>query len=123
MPNRYKTGMYGQRLAEEYLTARRWTILYRNYRTRAGEIDLIARDGEYTVFLEVKYRRSLAFGEPPEAVTAGKRAALRCAAQEYVRENFPEDGDLPFPDCRFDVIAVYDPPGGQRTVEHLADAF
>jgi len=127
MQNKYAAGMFGQKLAEECLTAKKWTIVERNYRTRSGEIDLIAIDGEYLVFVEVKYRRSLAFGEPPEAVTAAKRETIRSVAESYLYEMYEKSAEgesaMPAPNCRFDVISVYDPPGGNRVIEHITDAF
>ncbi|MCL2462192.1 MAG: YraN family protein, partial [Defluviitaleaceae bacterium] len=113
MPDRYKTGMYGQRLAEEYLAAKKWEIVDRNFKTRGGEIDIVVRDGDYLVFAEVKYRRSLAFGEPAEAVTEAKRRALKRAAEDYLYRKFPEAPEnesqcaSSVPDCRFDVISIY----------------
>ena len=124
MRNGYAVGMYGQKLAEEYLTEKKWTIIERNYRTKSGEIDIIAHDGEYLVFVEVKYRRSLAFGEPPEAVTSTKRGALRAVAEEYLcGKSAKNENPPPAPACRFDVVAIYDPPGGQRAFDHIANAF
>ena len=139
MPNKYEVGMKGQKIAEEYLLRKKWTIINRNYRTGRGEIDIIARDREYLVFVEVKYRRSLSFGEPPEAVTPAKRKAIRNAAEEYLYNEFErneserdksendksenEKSASSAPNCRFDVVAVYDPPGGERAIEHIEDAF
>jgi putative endonuclease len=101
-----RMGRWGERLAASYLETRGLQVLARNYRTRAGELDLVARHGNVTVFVEVKARSSDAFGLPEEAVTERKRKHLLEAAQAFLLE-FPEwDGDW-----RVDVIAIRRIPG------------
>ena len=96
-------------------------ILARNFTCREGEIDIIARDGEYTVFVEVKARQSSRFGTPSEAVTPQKRRKLLLAAQKYLLQQ--ETG----PAVRFDVAQVYYTPDGEQLlnicIEYLTDAF
>jgi putative endonuclease len=78
-----------------------YEILHRRFRTRVGEIDIVARDGETLVFIEVKARRSARFGPPAEAVGAQKRQKLMQMASSYI---FAER--LGNARCRFDVVAV-----------------
>lgn len=93
-------GDAGERTAERYLKKQKYHILERNYRTRFGEIDLIAEKGEYLVFVEVKYRKNDASGQPAEYVTHTKRQRLIRAAKQYMKEH---STDQP---VRFDVVSV-----------------
>ena len=88
--------------AAAYLARHGLAILARNYRTRLGEIDVIARDGEVLVFVEVRLRSGSRFGGAPESVTAHKQRRIAAAAHLYLRQ-FPRA-----PRCRFDVIALDD---------------
>lgn len=86
---RKELGRTGEDLAVERLTALGWEIIARNWRTRRGEIDIIAKDGDCLVFVEVKARRAKAggdpyLGRPEEAVTAKKQLQLARTAEEYV---------------------------------------
>lgn len=102
MENRRKTGAAYEERAARYVTELGYEILERNYRCRQGEIDLIARDGGTLVFLEVKYRRTAAYGDPAEAVGASKQRKICRTADFYrMRRHIPEDQP-----CRFDVVAV-----------------
>lgn len=83
---RSKLGAQGERIAAARLEAQGMTIAARNYRTRFGEIDLVARDGEETVFVEVRTRRGENYGTPEESLTRRKQARLTLAAQEYLQE-------------------------------------
>ena len=76
------------------------TIVTRNFRTRFGEIDLIARDGRTLVFVEVRLRSSTRFGGAVESITAAKRARLVNAAREYIARTGGE------PTCRFDAVLM-----------------
>lgn len=89
----------------------------RNHRTRHGEIDLIMYDADTLVFVEVKLRRGLAYGDPLEAVTPRKQAAIRVLAEEYVAEKEPE-----FQEIRFDVVGILEDRGLPR-ITHLEGAF
>jgi putative endonuclease len=93
-------------------------IVARGFRFKGGEIDLIARDGEELVFVEVKTRTSEEFGSPAESVTRAKRRKLLQAASFYLQSH----GILQHP-CRFDVISVRLGSDGCSNVEHLQDAF
>lgn len=112
--NRRKTGAAYEQLAAEYLEQKGYRILERNYYTRTGEIDLIARDGRYLVFVEVKYRKDARDGHPLEAVDSRKQGRIRRAAQVYLHaRKLPLDTP-----CRFDVVGIL----GEE-VTHVEDGF
>ena len=112
--NKRETGSRYEELAAAYLTTAGYVILEKNFRGRQGEIDLIARDGSYLVFIEVKYRADAAMGDPLEAVGPKKQQRIRQTAAWYLyRHSLP--GDTP---CRFDVVGI---TGGR--VQLIKDAF
>lgn len=99
--NKKSTGFCYERKAAEYLLSCGCNIIERNYRCKAGEIDLIVRDGSYLVFVEVKYRSTSANGYGGEAVDFRKQNRIRKAALWYMKEHH-----LSFEQpCRFDVIS------------------
>ncbi len=102
MGNHYAVGMQYEQRAAEYLTVQGYQILERNFRCRQGEIDLIAREKEWLVFVEVKYRKTARLGEPLEAVDRRKQQRIYGAA-EYYLHCFYYGRDVR---CRFDVVAV-----------------
>lgn len=111
-------GRRGEETAGRHLISLGYRILERRYRTRAGEIDFIAREGETLVFVEVKARSSLACGRPSEAVDGRKRGRLARAASLYLaRRGGPE---VP---CRFDVVEVLQEPGAAPRVRLIRNAF
>ena len=98
---RQRFGKSGEDRAVEELERRGYAILARRYRTKHGEIDIVARDGDTTVFVEVKARASAEFGTAAEAVTRRKQLQLASMARDYLaRANC---ADVP---CRFDVVAI-----------------
>ena len=110
-------GRKGENLAASYLREQGWEILERNYRTRLGEIDLVCRDHESIVFVEVKTRASADFARPDESVTQRKQAKLRRLVEEYLVAHRLEASDV-----RFDVLGVT--LGSHRTeFEHIVGAF
>ena len=111
-------GRSSEAAAAEYLIANGFRVLERRFRTRAGEIDLIAEEGETLVFVEVKARTSLACGRPAEAVDRRKRARLARAASIYLMRS--RDPDRP---CRFDVVEILRVPGDSLRVHLIRDAF
>jgi putative endonuclease len=115
---RRQLGKRGEEAAARYLSEKGLRILERGYRVRCGEIDLIARDGDELVFVEVKTRRSLRCGDPLEAVTETKRRRILRAASLYLQSTGSWDSP-----CRFDIVAVRFGPGGAEEVEHLRAAF
>jgi putative endonuclease len=117
---RQELGESGEDLAVEELERRGYAILARRYRTRHGEIDVVARDGETTVFVEVKARTTAEFGAAAAAVTPWKQRRLVSMATDYlVRYRLM---DRP---CRFDVIAVDDGAGeaGRKVLTLYRNAF
>lgn len=113
-----RLGAEGEAAAERFLRDRGLEILERRFRTRLGEIDLIAADGGILVFVEVKLRTGRGFGAPAEAVTPRKRARIARVAQIYLVRRGAADRR-----CRFDVIEVTAPPAGTPEVRHIRDAF
>jgi len=84
----------------DYLQRQGLKLLQRNYRARRGEIDLVMRDGDCLVFVEVRYRKSKAFGSPAETVTRNKQLRLVSAARQYLQQH-PSRLD-----CRFDILGI-----------------
>jgi putative endonuclease len=107
-------GAYGERVAERYLVDDGLTVLDRNWRCAAGELDLVLRDGDTLVFCEVKTRNGTAYGHPLEAVGAVKTERLVRLADAWI-----EAHDVAAPDVRFDVVAVVRSTRGAAQVEHV----
>jgi putative endonuclease len=109
-------GDRGERAAAQFLRRRGYRILLRGFRTPLGEVDLIARDGDTLVFVEVKSRRR---GEPAEAVTLEKQRRLTRASLQFLRRH-----DLLEQRSRFDVVAiVWADDRGEPLIEHFPNAF
>jgi putative endonuclease len=104
---RRRLGDRGERIAEQFLLERGYTLLERNYRCRTGEIDLVCRDGAILAFIEVKTRRGTAFGVPEEAVDRRKLAHIEAACLQYL-----DDHGTPDQAWRVDVVAIQLDPGG-----------
>ena len=124
MPSRRRsdsTGAIGrdaESLAERFLVRRGLVPVSRNYRCRRGEIDLVMRDADTLVFVEVRRRTSRAFGGGADSVDARKQARLVAAAEHYLMTNWIGD-DHP---CRFDVVAI-DGPSRRTAIHWVSDAF
>jgi putative endonuclease len=119
---RHRLGQLGERLAAEHLTRRGFQIVERNYRTRWGELDLVAYDGRTLAFCEVKTRRLQDAGMSPlEAIRRRKCARVRKMAGSWLIERT----DRPYADIvRMDAIAVtFDPAGRLVGIEHVENAF
>ncbi len=100
--NRRRVGADKEGLAAAFLESRGVSILERNYRSRSGEIDLVGRDGEYLVFIEVKYRASSCMGHPEEAVGYSKQRLICRVADHYrLVRRLPAQTAI-----RYDVIAI-----------------
>lgn len=112
-----ETGSRGERIAEEYLLAKGFTILHRNWRTAHKEVDLIAYEAGLLVFLEIKTRSGLLFGFPEESVTEAKQNHLRIAAEVFL-EKFSE-----YKTVRFDIISIVLKDGAVADLRHIIDAF
>ncbi len=114
------TGAWGEALAADYLRRKHYKIEAAGYRCRFGEIDLIASDRSYLVFVEVKLRKSAAFARARDYVNRSKQDRIRMTASIYLSHNPTELQP------RFDVIEIYAPEGAatQRPeILHLEDAF
>jgi putative endonuclease len=116
-------GKYGERVAARHLIDAGLHLMATNWRCAAGELDIIAREGEVLVFCEVKTRSSLAFGDPAEAVGPTKAARIRNLALLWLAQQRNLGGPAYWPDLRFDVISVIRQPYGAATVRHLRGAF
>lgn len=112
--NKHEIGSGYEEMAAAYLIEQGYKIIARNFSDRRGEIDIIAMDGEYLVFAEVKYRRDEKQGDPAEAVDYRKQQRIRRTAEYYLYKNRISEA-MP---CRFDVIAIL----GDR-ITLIRDAF
>jgi putative endonuclease len=115
---RRETGILGEKIASEFLKKRGYRIKEANYRCPEGEIDLIAEHKDCLVFIEVRTKRSLAFGTPEESITAAKRDKLRTLAARYrqTHDNLPQL-------WRIDVVAVeLDRRGRPSRIELIENA-
>lgn len=110
-------GREGERIAEQFLRAAGLKIIARRFRTRAGEIDLIAMDGDEVVFVEVKARHSSRFGAPQESVTRTKRTHLRAVAFAYLKH-----ARLPRARFRIDVVGVEPRKNESPRITHIKSA-
>ena len=90
------------------------TVIMRNYRSKKGEIDIVAQDGDYIVFVEVKYRKNDSYGYPEEAVDFKKQNRIRFTARQYLVH---ERLGVTVP-VRFDVVAILG-----NEIKHIKDAF
>ncbi|MFI5253510.1 MAG: YraN family protein [Bacteroidota bacterium] len=115
--NKRAEGNTGETIAVDFLQKKGYSILERNFRYERGEIDIIADDKGALVFIEVKARRSAAFGEPLEAVTERKRAQIRKVADGYLFLHNIDDRE-----CRFDVVAIRY-IGKKIDIQHFENAF
>ncbi|GAA4401279.1 YraN family protein [Fodinibacter luteus] len=111
-------GRYGEDLAVRYLRERGMEVLERNWRCEHGEVDILARDGGCLVICEVKTRRSSAFGEPVEAVTAAKAARLRRLAAAYLGSARARSA-VRVDRVRVDVLGILCRPGEPAVVRHV----
>lgn len=119
MPSpRSRLGTQGERIAEAHLEARGLVVETRNYRTRFGEMDLVARDGDETVFVEVRTKRSTAYGTPEESLTPRKQAHLVKAAQEYLAEHGRANASW-----RVDLVAITLQADGPAHIVHVESAI
>ena len=113
--NKREVGTQKELQAMRYLEKQGMKILQRNFRCHMGEIDLIARDGEETVFVEVKLRHDADFSRAADAVTPAKRERLKKTALFY----FAQQGECP---ARFDVVEIYD-KGSPARIHWIRNAF
>jgi putative endonuclease len=118
--HRQELGKTGEDLAVDELERLGYAIVARRYRTKHGEIDIVAMDGETTVFVEVKTRETIEFGSAAEAVTPAKQRRLVSMATDYLMRH-----RLMNTPCRFDVIAIDPAPGqpGRKVLTLFRNAF
>ncbi len=112
--NAQRTGQSAETVARRHLEKAGLSLIERNFRSRQGEIDLVMRDGDTLVFVEVRYRRQDRFGTGAESVDRRKRMRLVRAAQYYLLKH-PADAERP---CRFDVVSL-----APSRVDWIRDAF
>jgi len=110
-------GSEGEDLAVRFLQKKGYRIVARNYKTPVGELDIIARDGDTIVFIEVKTRTDISFGYPFEAVNKRKRQKLKNLALLYLKRQGKESP------VRFDVLSIFCMGNGKKDIEHIKDAF
>lgn len=112
-------GRRGEDLARGYLESLGYTLVGRNWHCRAGEIDLIMRDGEEIVFVEVKTRHGERGGRAEEAISRAKSRKMLAAGEWYVMKH-PEVHDLIW---RCDLVAITVSPGYRPTIAHYINAI
>ncbi|MBN1540843.1 YraN family protein [candidate division KSB1 bacterium] len=116
-----RIGKQAEEIAAQYLLDLGWELIERNFRTRSGEIDLIGRDGETLVFVEVKSNRQTGFGPPEMRVDQRKQEKIAHTAECYLYSRQIIDQD-----CRFDVIALQwrmGRDGDKPELHHYRNAF
>jgi putative endonuclease len=111
-----RVGQWGEQVAAEHLVSRGCEIVARNVRTPYGEIDIVAKQGEVTIFVEVKTRTSNTMGLPEESITAKKRKHMVACAEHYAAEN-EIDG------WQIDVISIEGKPGSEPKVIYFENAI
>ena len=108
-------GDYGEKLAENFLLEKGYAILARNYRGKSGEIDIVALQRDYIVFVEVKTRKNNLYMTARESVNPSKQKRIRSTAREYLFAYKPK-----YKFVRFDVIEYYTE---NNTIDHYVNAF
>jgi putative endonuclease len=116
--NKKEFGGAGEELAGRYLEEHGFRIIEKNYRYGKGEIDIVAREDDYLVFVEVKTRHSLNFGEPEYAISRGKLNQIKKIASAYLWEKEIEDQD-----CRIDVVTILFQGKESPQINHIRNAF
>ena len=116
--NTSKSGSDAEQMAIDFLIKKNFKIIKKNFRLgKYGEIDIIAHDGDYLVFIEVKSRSNSDFGSPEEAVNTTKQRQIRRIAESYLYVNKITDAN-----CRFDVVAI-NFKGNSAEIRHIVNAF
>ncbi len=115
MTDKMETGSIGENLAAEYLVAKGFEVVARNYRWKKAEIDLIVKRDKWLIFVEVKTRSSNAWGEPESFVSDLQRRLIYSAAEEYIY-NTDWQGNI-----RFDIVSVK--PCTPPEIVHFEDAI
>lgn len=110
-------GAWAESIALRYLGEQGLRLLTRNYRCLAGEIDIVMKDNDTLVFIEVRYRASTAYGSPLETINHTKQTRILKAASHYLQTHRMSTGNAP---CRFDVVVV---TGAKPCTEWIKAAF
>ncbi len=116
--DRRDTGILGEKLAQALLKKRGYRILDTNYRCQRGEIDIVAKQRDFLVFIEVRSKKNLEFGTPEESITHAKKRRIKAAAHHYqqTHEKLP-------PQWRIDVVVMeLDPEGKLTRIELIENA-
>jgi len=116
MKHNQRIGKWGEDTAAEYLTQRGYVIVAQNIRTPYGEIDIVAKQGDITIFIEVKTRTSNTMGLPEEAITPRKREHMLTAADHYAAEKNIDHWQI-------DVIAIEGKPGTKPVITYFENAI
>lgn len=117
--NKKEIGKIGEDFALKYFKKKGFEICERNYKTNFGEVDLIVRKENLLVFVEVKARKSLEFGEPIEAVNVRKQEKIRFIANYYLLRKKMRDYQI-----RFDIFSIIlDKDNKIKSFEHISNAF
>jgi putative endonuclease len=115
---RIELGRAGEHLAERFLHKHGLKTVVRRFSTPVGELDLVMRDGDTIVFVEVKTRRDRDLADPQDAVNLPKQRRMTRAARWFIQHRRWDDKP-----CRFDIVAVLLPPGVSPEIEHFRNAF
>ena len=116
MKHNQRIGKWGEQVASEYLARSGSEIIARNARTPYGEIDIVAQQGEITLFVEVKTRTSNKMGLPEEAITARKRQRMLSAAEHYAAEHEIDHWQV-------DVISIEGKPGSNPLITYFENVI
>ncbi len=116
--NKKDIGKEGEEIAAKYLAKKGFEIVERNYHFSHGEIDIVAKDKEWLVFVEVKTRQNLEYGEPEYAINPKKIKQIKKMAELYLFDKEIEEAD-----CRFDVVAVLLEDISNPKITHYENAF
>ncbi len=111
-------GARGEEIAVAYLKGQKYTVVERNFRCKAGEVDIVAREGSTVVFVEVKTRRSMSFGPPQASVTSFKQRQVSKAALVWLAKHRLQEAN-----ARFDVVAILLREHEVPAIEHIRNAF
>lgn len=118
MLKRKELGKRGEKIAANFLKKQGYQIIERNYRAKMGEVDIVAREAETIVFIEVKTRRSTDFGLPEEALSYDKRRRLTKLALGYLSYYKIKDKN-----CRFDVVSILMDEDRVKDIRLIKNAF
>src|SRR3989338_8022662 len=112
----YEQGLKGEEIAEKYLEQNGYEIIEKNFHSQQGEIDIVAREKDFLVFIEVKNYSFKNYGSPVGAVRKSKKQSIIHAARTYLYKH-----NIKNTYCRFDVVTIYRRPGGARAIELYKD--